>query len=151
MLSEVAFAAKQHWGYSVEWMEAWREELTATPEYLHAQPVYVATEEGRIAGFFGLKSAADGHHLEHLWLLPAFIGRGLGRALFGEAVQQARPAGATELRIKSDPNAEGFYLKMGAVRTGLEESLFLGRFRREVPLLVYSLRCVAEITLGSEA
>ena len=47
--------------------------------------------------------------------------------------------GVVELHIKSDPNAEAFYLKMGAVRTGQEVYMLLGKFRREVPLLVYPI------------
>ena len=135
----IAFAAKQNWGYPAEWMAEWRGELTVTPEYIRNHPVFVAKKAGRIVGFFGLKSSKDGWHLEHLWLRPAYIGRGLGRALFVKAVQQARIEGVTELQIKSDPNAEQFYLKMGAVRTGQEKYLLLGRFRREVPLLSYSI------------
>ena len=140
MLSEVAFAAKQHWGYPAEWMAQWRDELRLTPEYISAQPVYVAKQAGKIVGFFGLNLLGDGKHLEHLWLRPAYIGQGLGRALFIEAVRQARIARVTELRIKSDPNAESFYLRMGAVRVGLEKYRLLGKVRREVPLLAYFIR-----------
>jgi GNAT superfamily N-acetyltransferase len=99
----------------------------------------VAEVEGQAAGFLGLWRA-DGHwFLEHLWVRPEWHGRGLGRALFGEAVRLAQATGATELRIKADPNAEPFYLKMGAVRTGSEVYELPGKIRREVPLLSYRL------------
>jgi GNAT superfamily N-acetyltransferase len=140
VLSAIAFAAKQHWGYPAEWMDQWRGELRLTSEYINAQPVYVAKQAGKIVGFFGLKLGADGQYLEHIWLRPACIGKGLGRALFVEAVGQARMAHVTELRIKSDPHAELFYLKMGAVRVGLESYELLGKIHREVPLLTYSIR-----------
>jgi GNAT superfamily N-acetyltransferase len=138
-LTEITRAAKRHWDYPDEWMEAWRDELTVTPEFIRTQPVQVAELDCAIAGFFGLRHGADGCHLEHLWLRPAHIGAGLGRMLFEEAVRQARAAGVTELKIKADPNAEPFYLKMGAVRTGLEVYQLLGKVRREVPLMVYRL------------
>ncbi len=146
MLSAIAFAAKQHWGYPREWMEEWREELTVTPDFIRTQSVCVAQYAGDVVGFFALKRQEDALHLEHLWLKPAYIGRGLGRALFAEAVVQARAAGVKELRIKSDQNAEPFYLEMGAVRTGVEEYLLLGKIRREVPLLVFYIRLRAEIS-----
>jgi GNAT superfamily N-acetyltransferase len=138
-LTQIALAAKQSWGYPDEWMAEWRADLTITPGYIGASPVWVAELEGTAAGFLGLVRT-DGHwHLEHLWVRPAWHGRGLGRALFNEAVRQARAVGATELHIKSDPNAEPFYLKMGAVRTGVEVYELLGKFRREVPQLRFRL------------
>ncbi len=138
-LTQIALAAKQSWGYPDEWMAQWRADLTVAPGYIGGSPVWVAELEGAPAGFLGLVRT-DGHwHLEHLWVLPAFHGCGLGRALFAEAVRQARAAGSTELKIKSDPNAEPFYLKMGAVRTGLEIYELLGKISREVPQLTYSL------------
>ena len=110
MLTGIAFAAKQHWGYPDEWMAEWRNELTVTPHFLRSQPVYVAKQSGRIIGFFGLKREKQEHFLEHLWLRPAHIGQGKGRLLFAEAVRHAKTAGAAELKIKSDPHAEPFYL-----------------------------------------
>ena len=139
VLSEIAFAAKRFWGYPDEWMAGWRDELTLTPDHIRASPVWVVELGGETAGFFGLKQADNLWHLEHLWVRPSRIGNGLGRALFDEAVRQARAAGVTELRIKCDPNAELFYLKMGAVRTGLEVYQHLGKIRRELPLLSYQL------------
>ncbi|HXC76915.1 MAG TPA: GNAT family N-acetyltransferase, partial [Candidatus Acidoferrum sp.] len=41
-----------------------------------------------------------------------------GRLMWEEAVQQARDRGATRLTLESDPNAAGFYERMGARRTG---------------------------------
>ena len=134
-LTQIALTAKQSWGYPDEWMAEWRADLTITPGYIGSSPVWVAEVDGTVAGFLGLVQS-DGHwYLEHLWVLPSFHGRGLGRALFDEAVRLARAAGATELHIKSDPNAEAFYLKMGAVRTGVEVYELLGKIRREVPQL----------------
>jgi len=139
LLTAIALAAKRHWGYPDDWMEAWRPDLTVTPGYIQREKVQVMAIGGEVAGFAGLLREEGSLHLEHLWLRPPHIGRGCGRILFGEAVRMARAAGAPELRIKSDPNAEGFYLRMGAVRTGLDTYLLLGRFPREVPLLVFRL------------
>ena len=76
--------------------------------------------------------------MEHLWLAPAHIRQGLGRELFQAAVAVARTRGIAEFHIKSDLNAEPFYLKMGAVRVGREVYELRGE-RREVPRLVYRL------------
>ncbi len=140
LLTALAGEAKRHWGYPAEWMKEWRNELTVTPDYVTTQPVYVGEMKAEIVGFFGLKLLDSGQHLEHLWLRPAFIGLGLGRLLFAEAVEKARDLGVTELRIKSDPNAEAFYLKMGAVRIGSEVYQMLDNIRREVPYLAFYIR-----------
>ena len=138
-LSAIALAAKQSWGYPDEWLEAWRADLTLSPDYVRERPVWIAEVTGVTAGFLGLDRRAGVWHLEHLWLLPAFIGQGLGRGLFAAAVRLAGAEGATELQIRSDPHAESFYLKMGAVRTGLEVYQLLGKIPREVPHLTYTI------------
>ena len=139
-LSRIAMASKQSWGYPDEWLEAWRADLTLSPDYVRERPVWVAEVAGTTVGFLGLDRRAGIWHLEHLWLLPAFIGKGLGRVLFAEAVRLAGAGGATELQIRSDPRAESFYLKMGAVRTGLEVYQLLDKIPREVPHLSFAIR-----------
>jgi|SRR5262245_16873441 len=42
-LTEIAFAAKRHWGYPEKWIESWRETLTVTPEFIASHETYVAT------------------------------------------------------------------------------------------------------------
>ncbi|WP_233096044.1 GNAT family N-acetyltransferase [Alicyclobacillus sp. SO9] len=57
---------------------------------------------------------------ELLWLFvdPSLIGGGYGKKLWIHAVQTAWADGYKSIRIKSDPFAEGFYLKQGAQRVG---------------------------------
>jgi GNAT superfamily N-acetyltransferase len=136
-LTAIALAGKQYWGYPAEWMTLWRPDLTITPQYIRFEAVQIAEKLGETVGFVGLSTGGNGRHLEHLWLWPDYIGRGYGRALFNEAVRIARQEGETELWINSDPNAEPFYLKMGAARIGQEIYELPGAVRREVPLLVY--------------
>ncbi|HEV8613886.1 MAG TPA: hypothetical protein VGU22_00180 [Methylomirabilota bacterium] len=49
---------------------------------------------------------------------PRFMGQGLGCALFADAIARMGRHGGRILWIESDPNAEGFYLAMGARRVG---------------------------------
>ena len=56
--------------------------------------------------------------LEHFWVDPAHMGRGVGRALLEHAIATSRRLGATAIDISSDPNAEEFYLRFGACRVG---------------------------------
>ena len=61
--------------------------------------------------------------LTDLWLEPEFQGRGFGRRLWDHALSTARALGYRSLEIESDPNAEGFYRAIGAMRVGERESL----------------------------
>jgi GNAT superfamily N-acetyltransferase len=138
-LTALALAGKRHWGYPESWLEAWRGQLTMTPAYLAAQQVFCAEDgTGRVVGFYALERDGDHWRLEHLWLARSLIGCGLGRQLFEHAVQTARALGAAEFLIESDPNAEGFYRRLGAQRVGEIHSSVAGT-ERVLPLLRYAL------------
>jgi GNAT superfamily N-acetyltransferase len=138
LLTEIAFAAKRHWGYPEHWIQSWRDILTMPPEFIAGNVTYSAIEDGRPVGFYLLTTEADGLHLDHLWILPRAMGRGIGRALFEHAVAQAKGLGLPAIKIEADPNAEGFYQRMGAKRVGVNVAAIEGK-RRELPLLVYDL------------
>ena len=137
-LTEIAHAAKRHWGYPKRWIESWRDILTMRPEFIAANVAYSAMEEGRAVGFYLMTTESDGMHLDHLWIAPHAMGRGIGRTLFEHAVEQARGLGARALEIEADPNAEGFYKRMGARRVDVTVTNIEGE-RRELPLLRYDL------------
>ena len=137
-MGRVAFAAKGHWGYPERWMELWREDLEVSPGFVRENEVYVAVSGGRAVGFYALVGGGRELNLEHLWVLPAWIGTGLGRTLFEHAMRRAAELGARMVRIESDPNAEGFYRRMGARRTGENVYEMEGR-ERVLPVMVVEL------------
>ena len=137
-LTEIAYAAKRHWGYPERWIESWRDSLTIRAEFIAANVAWCATEDARAVGFYLLTSESDGLHLDHLWIVPSAMGRGIGRALFEHAVEEARTLGHRILKIEADPNAEGFYKRMGERRVGVTVTDVEGQ-RRELPLLLYEL------------
>jgi GNAT superfamily N-acetyltransferase len=138
-LNAVAWASKAHWGYPAEWLQEWRDKLRVSPEHVAVNVVACAEDEaGRVVGFYALEWNGDDLMLESLFLVPAHIGRGLGRRLFEHAAQAARALGASELRLASDPNAEGFYLRLGAERVGEVVLSVLGT-ERVLPLMRYGL------------
>lgn len=139
MLSELAMRSKAHWGYSPSFMEACREELTYSGTQLgDADHTFaVAERAGQLAGFYALgKVSAAEVELEALFVEPAHIGSGVGRALMGHAVAEAARRGADTLVIQGDPNAAAFYKAAGCVRVGARESASIPG--RMLPL--YSLR-----------
>ncbi|MCF7688418.1 MAG: GNAT family N-acetyltransferase [Cephaloticoccus sp.] len=117
-LSRIARSAKAHWGYPESWLQQWQVELTITPEAIKAHPTFIATDAGRIIGVCMLKLAESTASIEHMWVLPDAMGRGVGRALFVQAEIEARSSGAVNLCIISDPHAEEFYIRMGAKIVG---------------------------------
>jgi GNAT superfamily N-acetyltransferase len=70
-----------------------------------------------------------------MFVAPDALGRGTGRLLFEHTVSEARRLGFTRFTIDADPNAEPFYLAMGAVRIGATPSGSIPG--RELPLLEY--------------
>jgi GNAT superfamily N-acetyltransferase len=134
-LTGISFAAKRYWGYPERWIAQWKEALTITPDFVRRNEVYVAIFEGKPVGFYALAGQGDKIELEHLWVSPEHIGTGVGRALFDHAVRRAGSLGAEVLGIEADPNAEGFYRRMGARRVG-ETSYPIDDQRRVLPLLV---------------
>lgn len=137
-LTGIAHSAKRHWGYPERWIEAWNLALTITPEFISTNEVYVACIGGEAAGFSALVAAEGKVWLEHLWVSPKQIGTGLGKALFSHAAGVAAATGAPAMQIESDPNAEGFYKRMGAERVGEVVSEIEGE-KRVLPLLTFDL------------
>lgn len=133
-LTEIAHAAKRHWGYPEAWIAGWRDALTFTPERMAGWQVRVAEPAEGLAGVHAVSVEGDAAVLEHLWVDPPHIGRGVGRRLFEDAVRVAARLGAREMTIDSDPYAEAFYLRMGAVRIG-EVRADVGGVARHLPRL----------------
>jgi ribosomal protein S18 acetylase RimI-like enzyme len=136
-LTEIAHAAKRYWGYPEKWIAAWRDVLTMQPEFVAANISYCAVEQDRIVGFYILTQEEDGIHLDHLWILPAAMGRGIGRGLFEHAVLETRNLGFDSINIEADPNAEGFYKRMAAIRVGTSVREVEGE-PRELPLMQFA-------------
>ncbi len=113
-----------------------KDALSVSPQYLEQDPVYVLLRGGMIVGFFGFLSQPSETLLNDFWLEPEVIGTGVGRVMWEHAVRHARANGCRAFAIHSDPNAEGFYLHMGARRIGTRIALETGR---ELPLLEYDV------------
>jgi GNAT superfamily N-acetyltransferase len=128
-LSRIAFAAKAHWGYPVRWLELWKPQLTFAPDYFNENESWVAVDGETPIAFYTLQDKNEIAWLENLWVLPDFIGRGVGKELFLHAVDLARGRGHNILQLEADPNAIGFYEKMGMWKIGERQSEVDGQLR----------------------
>lgn len=137
-LTAIAFAAKRHWGYPERWIESWRDLLTVGRDLVVEHETYAATVDGRVVGFYALSHKGNRADLLHMWVLPDAMGHGVGRALFLHCVERVKAMGLSELEIESDPNAEGFYERMGARHAAVSVRELDG-LRRELPILIYTL------------
>ena len=130
LLSNIAFRSKAYWGYSTEFMEACRDELTYISEDLRPGLFFVICDDAIPVGFYGLSKVSESvFELEALFVEPDRIGQGFGRQLIEHAKVTAKHFGAKELLIQGDPNASAFYRKAGVQRVGERESDSIpGRF-----------------------
>ena len=137
-LSLIAQRSKAQWGYPAGWLEHWREHLTITPLFIAQHDTFTGLLNGQPVGFYALVEAETELRLEHLWVLPEWIGQGWGRRLLTHAAARAAEQGATSLTIESDPHAAAFYRHLGARQIGTHRSEIDGQLR-ELPLLTLPL------------
>jgi GNAT superfamily N-acetyltransferase len=112
-LREIFMAAKGSWGYDTAMVQEAAADLDLSPEAMQAKEVYVADLAGEPVAFASIVRGSDVWRLDDLWVDPAWMGRGIGRHLFMYAADRARLLGARRLEWETDPNAVGFYEKMG--------------------------------------
>lgn len=125
-LRAVALAAKGHWGYPPEMLDRWAQrDLTA--EALAAKRVFVAETGGDTVGWASLVGEGEVCVLDDLWIDPAWMGQGIGTALFAHAAEQARHAGAARMEWEAEPNASGFYAAVGGRYLRDSEPTVFGR------------------------
>jgi GNAT superfamily N-acetyltransferase len=149
-LTAIAIAAKRQWSYPDEWMALWTEALTITPASIAAHEVFVAELHGLTVGFYTLMVARNRWQLDHLYVRPSHMGRGIGRHLFEHATHRLRDlAPDATLFIEADPNAEPFYLRMGAKRIG-EIVRGWQRLTRVLPELEFTPPSASEVPATTE-
>jgi GNAT superfamily N-acetyltransferase len=105
-LREIARAAKGHWGYDPQFVADW----AAAIEFPDDERLIVAAH-----GWAAVVPRGEVAWLDDLWVEPDAMGRGLGRELFERAAAIARDAGCVRMEWEAEPNALGFYERLGAV------------------------------------
>ena len=118
-LTALCMRSKAHWGYDAEFMRRCVPSLTVSEQSIADGRVLVATDEtGRAVGTASVmpygEGGGDDAELGLMFVDPAAIGSGIGRALFGEAIKLARRLGYHRMTILADVNAAPFYERMGA-------------------------------------
>jgi N-acetylglutamate synthase-like GNAT family acetyltransferase len=129
LLTDIALASKRYWGYPENWLKLWEPELMLTSDFIEKNHVFVFESDGEIRGFYALCVNEACAELEHMWVRPADIGAGVGKELFLDAMERAAKLNLHEVQLTADPNAAGFYERMGAQQIGEARSEIDGKSR----------------------
>ena len=100
--------------------------IALAPELVAAGRVRVAvSDEAGVVGFSVVLPARDGAcELDGLFVEPAAMRGGVGRALVVDAAARARAEGATRISVIANPRAVGFYERVGFVGGELAQTRF---------------------------
>lgn len=129
ILTGISFSSKGYWGYPKEFYDIWSGELTISADYIRKNDVFVYEDDGDILGYYSiveLKTDIEiagvrifkGFWLEHMFVEPGSIGKGIGTRMFDHLRQWCRSRAIRKLSILADPNARGFYEKMACEYQG---------------------------------
>ncbi len=136
-LTELALRSKAHWAYDAEFMKIMRRVLKITEEEIRAHHVLVHETDGAVDGVGALARFDDEWEVEHLWVEPSAIGRGIGKRLLEALLAKAARLGAGRVLVEADPHAEPFYARRGGVRVGERASGMI--HGRALPVLAIQL------------
>ena len=128
-MTEITKKSKAYWGYSDEQIENWSQFLTVTPTYIETNLVYKLTIEDKLAGYYSfLYEDETTVKLDNLFVLPEYIGKGLGRILMNHFLLGIDKTIVDKITLNSEPNAELFYTKLGFIKTGEIETSIKNRY-----------------------
>lgn len=122
VLTDLCLRSKAVWGYDAAFMAACRAELTITARDFERSQIQIAVLDGRVVAMAQLAQHGRIADIDKLFVDPDALRSGAGRELFAWCVEAARAAGAVMLTVVADPDAAGFYRRMGMMEDGKERS-----------------------------
>lgn len=137
-LTQIAISAKRHWNYPEAWIQYWLPQLTISEEYISTNEIWMMSNEEKPIAFYSISQDEEGYELGHLWVLPEYIGKGIGKQLFSHFRERCRLLNISSLKIYADPNAQSFYEKMGAKKISEHHSDLFGE-DRVLPIMEITL------------
>lgn len=129
ILTAITKKSKAYWGYSAEQIQKWDKNLTISREYIREHSVFKLVENDLIIGYYSYVYEDEKVvKLDNLFILPEHIGKGFGKYLVLDFLNQMKELGIEKVTLESEPNAESFYSKMGFVKIGEFETSIKDRF-----------------------
>jgi GNAT superfamily N-acetyltransferase len=147
VLSDISLLSKSYWNYSQEHMEIFQKELKISDKYITNNKVWVYVIENKIAAYCSIKYLKEdkvypictlqkGFWLDHMFVLPEYIKRGIGRSLFNTIIDFMKSNKIDSIQILADPHSKIFYEKMGCTYISEYPSSIKGR---TTPYLTFKL------------
>ena len=127
-LTALAIQSKAYWGYSKNQIEAWREELTVTTNYIERNSVFKLCNLNEIVGFYAFYLKENFAEIDLLFISPKYIRKGFGEILLRDCLNRIKNTKAIKVISDADPNAEEFYKRQGFKTVKLKESSIKNRF-----------------------
>ncbi|WP_264525567.1 GNAT family N-acetyltransferase [Flavobacterium sp. N502536] len=138
ILTQITKKSKAYWGYSAEQIQKWEVNLTISPDYIREHDVFKLVKNEVIVGYYSYLFKEDKTvKMDNLFILPEYIGKGFGKYLFLDFLNRMKEAGVRIIQLDSEPNAEGFYSKMGFVKIGAFETSIKNRFMPIMEMKLY--------------
>ena len=129
ILTQITKKSKAYWGYSAEQIQKWEVSLTISQDYIREHDVFKLVKDSVIIGYYSyLFEDGKNVKMDNLFILPEYIGKGFGKYLFLDFLNRMKEAEIQTIQLDSEPNAEGFYSKMGFVKIGAFETSIKDRF-----------------------
>jgi GNAT superfamily N-acetyltransferase len=114
ILTEIALKSKAIWNYTEEQLKNWTDDLTVSKKMIRDLIVFKFMFDDIIIGFYILNPPElKKIELEFLFVLPEFIGKGIGNQLIQHAFSYAKNLKCSEITLIADPNAVPFYESKG--------------------------------------
>lgn len=141
LINELFRQSIAHWGYSQEELKKIMNLYSITTDYLKNHLVYLVFEHKKLIGFFSFtQTDLKENELDYFFINHKLIGKGYGKKMWEVCCEHARSVGMQDFLILSNPNAIGFYYKLGAEKVGSRASrIFIGE---NLPLLRYCLKAI---------
>lgn len=144
MLTDFALKSNAIYKYRTVSDKEARKVFQVTDAHFKNGVIRLLKDSSGVIGFYGLtrwkeKNGNERNILSHLFVKPDFITKGYGTILFQEAMRVAKEELRWDaLEWESDPNAAGFYDKMGAKKIGENPCPLNAKFK--APVYVYILK-----------
>ena len=99
----------------------------------------MAENASELVGMCALEDRGEWWALEHVWVDPNSMGQGVGRTLVQQALVLARAVRPARVVAEADPNAAGFYRRLGASQVGAVPAAMPGAPDRVLPVFEFNL------------
>ena len=90
LLTKVTIASKSYWNYDEELLKSWTNALTITENYILEKTVYKLVSDKTIIGYYSFFIDNDCIELDNLFVLPEYIGSGIGKRLLFDFLEKAK-------------------------------------------------------------